>query len=164
MPPTRSLVFLIMLSMIISPGFARAGELQAVATGECPSDDQVCGDAARVLATDHSAVVTVLTGGGDERKFQVALGTFIAAASSDVALSMYQIGRGSAREAGFGWWWPNDPVKLAVTKSVTTALFAYELQKIHKTRPKLAFALGIAATTIESSLAVRSARMAAREP
>src|SRR4051812_32101132 len=38
----------------------------------------------------------------EDGRFQIVLGGFITAAGTDVALSMYKIGTGAAREAGFG--------------------------------------------------------------
>ena len=95
----------------------------------------------------------------DDGRFHAVLGSFITAAGTDVAVSMYQIGRGTAREAGFGAWWQDSPVAFAATKSVLTALFAYQLQRPHRTRPKTAFILGIAGTSVEAMLIARSARL-----
>jgi hypothetical protein len=100
-----------------------------------------------------------VTTASDDGKFHVVLGAFVTAAGTDVAVSMYQIGRGTAREAGFGSWWQDSPVAFAVTKSALTALFAYQLQRLHRTRPKAAFILGIAATSVEATLVARSARI-----
>jgi hypothetical protein len=110
---------------------------------------------------DNSGAVTEGTAAGDRRdaKFTFVLGAFVTAAGTDLAVSMYQIGRGTARERGFGAPWQDSPVAFAATKSGMTALFAYGLQRIHKDRPKTAMILGIAATAMESLLVVRSARM-----
>jgi len=94
--------------------------------------------------------------------FHVVLGSFMTAAGTDVAVSMYQIGRGTAREAAFGSWWQDSPVAFAATKSAVAALFAYQLQRLHRTRPKTAFILGIASTSVEAALVARSARI--RQP
>ena len=72
---------------------------------------------------------------------------------------MYQIGRGAAREAAFGAQWQNSPIAFAATKSALTALFVYQLQKLHRTRPKTAFILGIAGTSVEAALIARTARL-----
>lgn len=101
-----------------------------------------------VAARDHS-----------DPKFNFVLGAFITAAGTDLAVSMYQIGKGNAREGGFGGAWQDSPVAFAVSKSAMTALFAYGLQRIHRDRPKTAFILGIAQTALEGYLVVRSARM-----
>ena len=101
-----------------------------------------------------------ITPAGDDLAFHFVLGTFVTAAGADVAVSMYQIGRGTAREAAFGAMWQDSPVAFAATKSALTALFAYQLQRLHRTRPKAAFILGIAATGAESALVARSAWIA----
>ncbi len=92
-------------------------------------------------------------------KFNFVLGAFIAAAGTDLAVSMYQIGRGTARDRGFGAAWQDSPVAFAATKSTMTAVFAFGLQRLHRDRPKTALIMGIAATAVESLLVVRSARM-----
>jgi hypothetical protein len=92
------------------------------------------------------------------------MGALITAAGSDVAVSMYQIGRGHAREVGFGASRQDSPVAFALTKSAITALFAYQLQRIHRTRPRTAFLIGLAATAVEAGLAVRAARMGVGAP
>jgi hypothetical protein len=84
-----------------------------------------------------------MTLASDDGAFHIVLGSFVTAAGTDVAVSMYQIGCGTAREAGFGSWWQDSPVAFAATKSALTALFAYQLQRLHRTRPKAAFVLGI---------------------
>ena len=94
----------------------------------------------------------------NDRAFKIVVGSFFAAASSDLAVSMYQIGRGSARERGFGSWWQDSPVAFATSKTAMAAAFAYGLQRVHKTRPKTAFIMGLAATAVESLLVVRGAR------
>ncbi len=94
-----------------------------------------------------------------DRPFNIVLGSFFTAASSDLAVSMYRIEEGSARERGFGSWWQDSPVLFATTKSAMAAAFAYGLKRLHKTRPKTAWVMGVAATTFESWLVVRSARI-----
>ena len=95
---------------------------------------------------------------GDGR-FQLVLGAFITAAGTDIALTMYAIGKGSVRESGFGAWWQDSPLVFAATKSAISAIFAYQLQKLHKTRPKAALVLGLVDTAIEASLVARTARL-----
>jgi hypothetical protein len=92
-------------------------------------------------------------------KFNFVMGAFVTAAGTDLAVSMYQIGRGTAREGGFGAPWQDSPVAFAATKSAMTAVFAFGLQRLHKDRPKTALILGIAQTAVEGLLVVRSARM-----
>jgi len=48
----------------------------------------------------------------------------------------------------------------SAANSALTALFGYQLQRLHRTRPKAAFILGIAATGAESALVARSAWIA----
>jgi hypothetical protein len=109
---------------------------------------------ASALAADAGAGQAV-----EDGRFQLAIGAFITAAGADIAVSMYQIGRGTAREQGFGAWWQDQPVPFALTKSALVALFAYQLQKIHRTRPKTAYILALVGTGIEAALVVRSARL-----
>ena len=92
--------------------------------------------------------------------FQGVSAALIATASTDLSVSMYQIGRGAAREVGFGAAWQDSPVAFAVTKSAMAGVFVYGLQRLHKTRPKTAIALGLAATAVEGWLTARSARIA----
>jgi len=99
-----------------------------------------------------------------DRLFLALNTAFIVSASTDVSVSMYQIGRGVAREGGFGAQWQDSPMAFAVTKSATAAAFAYGVTRIHKTRPKTAIAIALAATAVEGWLAVRSARMSALHP
>jgi hypothetical protein len=98
----------------------------------------------------------------DDPKFNVLLASFITTAGADIAVSMYQIGTSSAREQAFGAWWQDQPVAFAVSKSAMTAAFVYGLQKIHRSRPKTAYTLGLIATAIETSLVVRAANMGGR--
>ena len=97
--------------------------------------------------------------GREDGKFQFVLGAFLTAAGTDIATTMYYVGQGTAREAGFGGWWQDRPVTFAVTKCSVTALLAYQLQKLHKTRPKTAMILGIVGTGFEASLVARTARI-----
>jgi hypothetical protein len=94
-----------------------------------------------------------------EGLFQTVSAALIVSASTDLSVSMYQIGRGNAREAGFGAAWQDSPVMFAVTKSAISAALVYGLQRMHKTRPKSAIVLGLAATAVEGWLTVRSARI-----
>lgn len=110
---------------------------------------------APVPASSPAAAVTEK----DDGRFHLVLGAFVTAAGTDIASSMYQIGRGSAREAAFGSPWQDSPVAFAATKSALTAFFAYQLQKLHRTRPKAAFILGIAGTSVEAALIARTARL-----
>jgi hypothetical protein len=98
----------------------------------------------------------------EDGKFQIVLGAFLTAAGTDIATTMYYVGQGTAREAGFGGWWQDRPVAFAVTKSALTALLAYQLQQLHKTRPKTAIILGIVGTGFEASLVARTARIGSR--
>jgi len=95
----------------------------------------------------------------DEGHFPLMLGAFLTAASADLAVSMYQIGRGTAHEAAFGSAWDHAPVAFALSKSGAAAMFALGIQRMHKDRPKAALLLGLSATIVESMLVVRAARM-----
>ena len=93
----------------------------------------------------------------------VSLG-FAFAAGADLSISMYQINNGTARESGFGAQWQDTPVAFAASKAAVSAAFLYGLSRIHKTRPKTALVIGIAATAVEGWLAVRAARMTPNVP
>jgi hypothetical protein len=95
----------------------------------------------------------------DDGRVHLVMGAFVTAAGTDVASSMYMIGRGAAREAAFGKQWQDSPVAFAATKSALTALFVYQLQRLHRTRPKAAFILGIAGTSVEAALIARTSRL-----
>ena len=95
----------------------------------------------------------------DEGHFPLVLGAFLTAASADLAVSMYQIGRGAAREAAFGSGWDHAPLPFALSKSGASAVFALGIQHMHKDRPKAAFVIGLSATIVESMLVARAARM-----
>jgi hypothetical protein len=84
---------------------------------------------------------------------------FITAASTDLAVSTYQIGRGAGRERGFGAPWQDSPVAFGITKSAMSAAFVYGIQHVHKTRPKTAIVLGVAATAVEGWLVARGAAL-----
>lgn len=126
-----------------------------------------CIDPARPCATtlahfDAPAAVPsteVAAEGRTNARFHFVMGAFITAASTDLAVSMYQIGRGTARERAFGAHWQDSPVVFAATKSAATAMFVFGAQRLHKARPKTAMILGIAQTAVEALLVVRSARM-----
>lgn len=129
-----------------------------------------CIDPARACATpleyfDASAAVAAAAVAAEDRnnaRFHFVMGAFITAASTDLAVSMYQIGRGAARERAFGAHWQDSPVAFAATKSAMTAIFVFGAQRLHKERPKTAIILGIAQTAVEALLVVRSARIPSR--
>src|SRR5206468_11240031 len=95
----------------------------------------------------------------DDGHFPLVLGAFLTAASADLAVSMYQIGRGAAREAAFGSGWDHAPLPLALSKSGAAAAFALGIQHMHTERPKAASVIGSSATIGESMLAARAPRM-----
>ena len=94
----------------------------------------------------------------------IVTGAFIAMAVADIATSTYQIDRNVARERGFGAAWQDSPAAFTASKIAVTGVFAYCLQRMHKTRPKTAIALGVAATAVEAMLAGRSATIAGPAP
>src|SRR5436309_14394909 len=78
--------------------------------------------AAAAVAQDTSAARE------DDGHFPLVLGAFLTAASADLAVSMYQIGRGTACEAAFGSGWEHAPVPFALSKSGAAAVFALGIQ------------------------------------
>ena len=159
---------------LTAPSLALAGLLSAL-----PAQAQVrlsdfngvaCIDPARKCPVPYARFENgnVVSPGGDDAmatddrsdpRFNFVMGAFITAAGTDLAVSMYQIGRGTARERAFGAAWQDSPVAFAATKSAMTAVFAFGLQRLHKDRPRTALILGIATTAVESLLVARSARM-----
>ena len=107
---------------------------------------------------------TPASDGPRDSLFRVVTGTYIAAAGADIAVSMYQIDRGVARERGLGAQWQDSPAAFAITKGALAATFVYGIHRMHERRPKTAIALGIAATALETLLTVRSARIGATIP
>jgi hypothetical protein len=108
------------------------------------------------VASEEEAVAPARSG---DVPFQLMMGALITAAGSDIAVSMYRIGQGRAREVGFGAWWQDSPVAFALSKSAMAALLAWQIQRIHRTRPKTAFVLGLVTAAVETGLVVRAARM-----
>jgi len=84
---------------------------------------------------------------------------FVTLAGTDLALSTYQIGSGAGREQGFGASWQDSPVAFAISKSAMSATFVYAIQRLHKSRPKTALVIGIAATAMEGWLVARGAAL-----
>ena len=113
---------------------------------------------------DSSNHAEVAAAGHPVEVFHAVTTAFIIAASADISVSMYQIHQGEAREVGFGAQWQDSPVAFALTKGAMAAGFAYGLQRMHKSRPKTALILGVAATALESWLTVRSARVSPSRP
>ena len=129
-------------------------------SAQAPPDN--VGEVARAEESLRLEIVPQKDAGHHEGLFRAVNTSFLAAASTDLSLSMYQIGRGVARESGFGAQWQDSPVAFSVTKTGMAVAFAYALQRMHKTRPKTALVLGVAATAVEGWLTVRSARLPAR--
>jgi len=147
----------LLFSLVTLPAQAQ-GPIAAAAERWCANPTGPCRiDAAASVSTPVDA--TSPAAGTTDRKFPLLLAAFTTAASADLAVSMYQIGRGAAREAAFGSKWQNAPVAFALTKSGMAAVFAVGLQRMHKDRPKAAFVLGLSATVVESFLVVRAARI-----
>jgi hypothetical protein len=92
-------------------------------------------------------------------RLHIVSAAFVTLASADLAVSMYQIGRGVGREQGFGAAWQDSPVAFAISKSAMTATFVYAVQRLHKTRPKTAIVLGVAATAMEGFLVAHGAAL-----
>jgi hypothetical protein len=163
--PARVLAGAAIVAAIGAPAAARAQALPSTPAA-CAIGDLACASSTVSTSQTDNFRIEVRDGAvrRNDRAFQIVLGSFITAAGSDITLSMYQIGKGNAREAGFGSWWQKSPAALAVSKSAMIAFFAYEVQQVHKDRPKLAIILGVTATAVETALAVRSARMRALVP
>jgi hypothetical protein len=147
----------LLFSLVALPAQAQ-GPIAAAAERWCANPTGPCGidAAAASVSTPVEATSPAAT---TDSHFPLLLAAFTAAASADLAVSMYQIGRGAAREAAFGSQWQNAPVAFALTKSGMAAAFALGLQRMHKDRPKAAFVLGLSATVVESFLVVRAARI-----
>jgi hypothetical protein len=109
---------------------------------------------------DSRAVAALREPRDHDALFQSVTAALIVSASTDLSVSMYQVGRGTAREVAFGAPWQDSPVVFALTKSAVAAAMVYGLQRMHKTRPKTALVLGIATTAVEGWLTARSALIA----
>jgi len=127
-------------------------------TAGCERDGKYAAGSGRA---DGSGAPERVDSAGRDGAFHLVMGAYVAAAGADMAVSMYQIGQGNAREVGFGAWWQDSPVAFAVSKGAVTALFAYGMQELHRSKPKTAMILGIVATSAEMALVARSARMSA---
>jgi hypothetical protein len=141
--------------LIAAPALALAQTAPAVESAALPRLEPVRDTVPPAAAAGHDIA-------GHDIMFTTVSAAFVVAASTDLSVSMYQIGRGSAREVAFGAQWQDSPVAFAVSKSVMTAAFVYGLQRMHKTRPKTALVLGLVATAVEGWLAVRSAQIPPR--
>jgi hypothetical protein len=133
--------------------------IAAAAERWCADPTGPCGVDAASASVSTPVDASLPAAGKTDRHFPVLLAAFTTTASADLAISMYQIGRGAAREAAFGSKWQNSPVAFALSKSGMAAVFAVGLQRLHKDRPKAAFILGLSATVMESFLVVRAARI-----
>jgi hypothetical protein len=127
----------------------------------CIGPAKACTESATRLNEQSDRRESLASAADGDGRFHVVMGAFITAAGADLAVSMYQIGRGAAREGAFGAPWQDSPVAFAISKSAMTAAFVYGVQRVRKTRPKTALVLGIAATAAEGWLAARSASMPA---
>jgi hypothetical protein len=127
----------------------------------CAGPNKVCTNPPATLNDQNIRHESLTSASAHDGQFNVVIGAFITAAGADLAVSMYQIGRGAAREGAFGAPWQDSPVAFAVSKSAMTAAFVYGIQRVRKTRPKTAMVMGIAATAAETWLAARSANMPA---
>ena len=150
------------LALLVSSTPARA-QLVLPAGAHAPTLDVAA--APRPMAADvRAADRTTAPDGPRDPLFSVVTGAYIAAATADIAVSMYQIDRGAARERGLGAQWQDSPAAFAITKGALAATFVYGIHRMHERRPKTAIMLGIAATAIESLLTVRSARIGTTIP
>jgi hypothetical protein len=148
----------LLFSLAALPAQAQ-GPIAAAAERWCADPTGTCGAEAGAASISMPVDPSSPAAGKTDGHFPLLLAAFTTAASADLAVSMYQIGRGAAREAAFGSQWQNAPVPFALTKSGMAALFGIGLQRMHKDRPKAALILGISATAMESFLVVRAARM-----
>ncbi len=139
-------------------------DLSLSPTTTCASPNRVCSDPPARFNEQIGSRESLPSTSAHDGRFNVVIGAFITAAGADLAVSMYQIGRGAAREGAFGAPWQDSPVAFAVSKSAMTAAFVYGLQRVRKTRPKTALVMGIAATAAEAWLVARSANMPAPAP
>jgi hypothetical protein len=156
----RRLAPLVALSLLVltCPLFAQTPIGEAAANW-CARADALCDTERAPAASSPAATSAPAVNSGSDSRFPLVLGAFITAASADLAVSMYQIGRGTAREVAFGSWWQDSPVPFAASKSAMAALFTLGVQRLHRDHPKAALILGTSATIAESMLVVRAARI-----
>ena len=143
------------LTMLAAPAQAQ----QAEPAAEQPAGSNVDRAPARLPDPIIGAPAPPAPADAHDLLFHMVSASFITAASTDLSVSMYQIGRGAGREVAFGAAWQQSPVTFALTKSVLAAGFVYGLRHVHKSRPKTALALGLAAVAVEGWLTIRSARI-----
>jgi len=154
------------IALIGAPAAARGqAESSEVTSTALRNDTAIRVPDVRELVIEGAA--HALSNGADTHReglFRALNTAFLVTATADISISMYQIDHGVAREGGFGAQWQDSPVAFAITKSAMATAFAYGLNRIHKTRPKTAFILGIAATAFEGWLAVRGANISPQHP
>jgi hypothetical protein len=158
-PPKKQLPWLVLCAALLGLPAHAAAQAERADTGAAPC---VAGSATCTAQPIHESVerTKAAAEGRRDEAFLLVNTAFIISASTDLSVSMYQIGRGAAREGAFGAQWQDSPIAFAVSKSALAAGFAYGLQRMHRSKPKTALVLGIAATALECMLTVRSARMA----
>ena len=115
--------------------------------------------AALLASTSAYAQTTIESERESTVGIHLVTAAFVTLAGADLALSTYQIGRGAGREQGFGASWQDSPVAFAISKSAMSATFVYAIQRLHKSRPKTAIVIGVAATAMEGWLVARGAAL-----
>jgi hypothetical protein len=162
--PLNPTVWLMLTAALLgSPAAAAAQEEQASIVVDAPSLSATQLREPEPAIDTRDVIVSIAESHRDG-PFRFVSAAFFVAASADLSVSMYQVGRGAARETGFGAQWQDSPVAFALTKSAMSAAFVYGLQRMHRTRPKTALVLGLVATAFEGWLTVRGVRISATQP
>lgn len=94
-----------------------------------------------------------------DRPFQIAKAVYVTAAMADLAVTEYRLGQGGVREAGLGRGLEQQPIAFGLVKGSLTAGALVAFQRLHKSKPKLATALVIAFTAIESYAALHNRKV-----
>lgn len=88
----------------------------------------------------------------DTRPITLATHAYVIASGIDVGSTLYWVGKGEAREVGFGKAFQDRPIAFAATKLGLTAAVSWSLVRLSKDHPKLAFWTAIGATGFEASV------------
>jgi len=92
-----------------------------------------------------------------------AIAAHVVAQFADISTTQFALGTGRYREAN-----PvlrpimGGPIRMAIIKGTYATVTSYGLLKLHKTRPKTAFALAVLSTVATSYVAARNVRVVRR--
>lgn len=89
-----------------------------------------------------------------------AIAAHVVAQAADLSTTSFAMGRGGFRESNpMMRPFAGDPVRLALVKGAYAVGTSYLFLRLHKTRPKLAFALAAGTAAFTSYIAARNSRV-----